>query len=55
MAFSKNKQGFPDYMLGIQEVDTSNNKIYKSLEEISLEQVTKTKKPVDFRLPDIED
>lgn len=55
MAFSKNKQGFPDYMLGIQEVDTSRNKIYKSLEEITLESLNKRKEPVDFRLPPIDD
>lgn len=55
MAFSKKKQGFPDYMLGIQEVDASRTKIYKSLEEISLESLSKTKEPVDFHLPDIEE
>lgn len=55
MAFSKKKQGFPDYMLGIQEVDTSKNKIYKSFEEITLDSLKKTKEPVDFRLPYIEE
>lgn len=34
MAFSKKKQTFHDYMLGIEEVDTSNSKIYFSLSEI---------------------
>lgn len=54
MAFSKKKQGFPDYMLGIQEVDTSRNKIYKSFEEITLDSINKAKNPVDFHLPNIE-
>lgn len=40
MSFSKKKQLFHDYMLGIDEVDTENSKIYKNLEEIS-------KKPVE--------
>ena len=34
MAFSKNKQNFHQYMLGIQEVDISCSKIYHSKEEI---------------------
>jgi hypothetical protein len=55
MAFSKKKQGFPDYMLGIEEVDTSRNKIYKSLDEITLESLNKRKQPVDFHLPNIDE
>lgn len=50
MAFSKNKQGFPDYILGLQEVDTSNNKIYFTYEEIELNDVERHKRPTDFRL-----
>ena len=50
MAFSKNKQGFPDYILGLQEIDTSNNKIYYSYEEIELNDVERHKRPTDFRL-----
>lgn len=50
MAFSKNKQGFPDYILGLQEVDISNNKIYYTYEEIELNDVERHKKPTDFRL-----
>lgn len=34
MAFSKKKQNFHDYMLGIEEVDTTNSKIYLSKKEI---------------------
>ena len=50
MAFSKNRQGFPDYMLGLQEIDASKNKVYKSFEEIKLGEVTTNKKATDFRL-----
>lgn len=50
MAFSKNKQGFPDYMLGLQEIDISNNKIFYTYEEIELNNVERHKKPRDFRL-----
>lgn len=48
MVFSKKKQGFPDYMLGLQEIDTSKTKIYNSMEEIQLDQITPHRKPVDF-------
>ena len=48
MVFSKKKQGFPDYMLGLQEIDTSKSKIYNSMEEIQLDQITPHRKPVDF-------
>lgn len=34
MAFSKKKQNFHDYLLGIEEIDVQNSKIYKSKEEI---------------------
>ncbi|MCR4562358.1 MAG: RDD family protein, partial [Bacilli bacterium] len=50
MAFSKQKQGFPDYMLGIQEVDTSGQKLFKSFDEIRLSGVDKAKKGVDFKV-----
>lgn len=49
MAFSKNKQGFPDYLLGLYEVDLAQNKIYRSYEEISVEGIVGEKKPVDFK------
>ena len=52
MAFSKNRQGFPDYMLGLQEVDTSRNKIYYNLVEVELENASSYKKPTDFKLID---
>lgn len=52
MAFSKKKQGFPDYMLGLQEIDCSKNKIYKSYVEIELDKAQTNKKPNDFKLID---
>ena len=52
MAFSKNRQGFPDYMLGLQEVDTSRTKIYFNLVEIQLSNASSYKKGTDFRLID---
>ena len=48
MAFSKNKQGFPDYILRLVEVDTSNAKLYYSFDEILLTGVGESKKPIDF-------
>ena len=54
MAFSKKKQGFPDYLLGLFEVDTSHDKLYHSYEEISVEGVAGEKAPVDFQ-PTYED
>ena len=52
MVFSKKQQGFPDYMLGLQEVDASKNKIYFDMVEIQLENATPYKKAPDFRLID---
>ena len=50
MVFSKNRQAFPDYMTGLQEVDISQNKIYYTYEEIELNDIERHKKPTDFRL-----
>ena len=50
MAFSKKRQGFPDYMLGLQEVDMSKNKVFKSLEEAKVDTINSYKKATDFRL-----
>lgn len=49
MAFSKKQQGFPDYLLGLQEVDCTSSKIYFSVAEIDLDAVTGRKKPIDFK------
>ncbi|MCB9497876.1 MAG: RDD family protein [Erysipelotrichaceae bacterium] len=50
MVFSKKKQGFPDYMLGIIEVNTYRTKIYMSKEEIALKGIDTHAKPVDFKV-----
>ena len=47
--FTKNKQSFTDYMLGLMEVDTQNKKIYNSYEEALVDQLPDYKKPVDFK------
>ena len=52
MLFTKNKQSFPEFMLGLQEVDVSRNKIYMSMIEAQLENVQTNKKPSDFKLID---
>ena len=49
MAFSKNKTGFPDFMLQNNEVDNSRTKIYKSYVEVNLDKVDTTKKGVNFK------
>ena len=51
MVFSKKKQGFPDYMLDLQEVDTSKDKIFNTIEEVKLDSINPSKKPVDFNVP----
>lgn len=48
MAFSRSHQGFPDYLLGIYEVDADSNKLYFSREEILVSDVGH-KKPIDFK------
>ena len=49
MAFSSRRQGLPDYMLGLVEVDTSHSKLYYSFEEITLTGAAESKAPVDFK------
>ena len=49
MAFSKKRQGFPDYMLGLYEVDVTKDKLYFSYAEIALDDTAQGKEPVDFR------
>ena len=50
MIFSKNKQGFPDYMLGLTEIDMSRTKIYRSFDEADLDRLQPHGKPVDFKV-----
>ena len=49
MVFSKNKQGFADYMLRLSEVDAKRTKIYFSFQEVELEKTSPYKKPIDFK------
>ena len=48
MVFSKNKQGFADYMLRLTEVDAKRTKIYLSFQEVELEKINTDKEPVQF-------
>ena len=50
MVFSKRKQGFPDYMLGLVEVDTSKNNIYFNKYEASVYQFDGSSKGIDFHI-----
>ncbi len=50
MIFSKKKQSFPDYMLGIVEVDTNKNKIFKNKYEVSLDNSIDHKEAIDFKM-----
>jgi hypothetical protein len=46
MFFTKKKQTFHEYMLGIEDIDVTSDKIYENLEEIRKE--NREKKPIDF-------
>ena len=50
MAFSKSRQGFPDYMLNLNEVDISDVKVYNSLDEIAVEKAQEQEKAPDFKM-----
>lgn len=52
MLVSKNKQGFPDYILGLTEIDVSKQKIYYNKIEAMAEKASVYKTPTDFKLPD---
>ena len=54
MAFSKNKQGFPDYMMKLREIDLTRDKLYFDYAEISLDSINGSRGPVDFH-PTYED
>ena len=48
MAFSKRRQGFPDYMLQLTEVDVSKAKIYFDKYEAILDRTDGSKEAIDF-------
>lgn len=52
MVFSKKKQGFPDYLLGLTEVDESKAKIYYTKYEAALDQMKEAQGPVNFKMKD---
>ena len=52
MLFTKNKQGFPDYLLRLNEIDTSKAKIYYNKIEALSDKASIYKTPTDFKLPD---
>lgn len=51
MAFSKKRQTLTEYLLGLHEVDASQQKVYFSREEILLTGAAESKEPVDFKVP----
>jgi RDD family. len=53
MAWSKKKQGFAEYMLGIQDVDLTDSKIYWNFQEIELEMARKEERPIQFETPEV--
>ncbi len=52
MLFTKEKQGFPDYLLRLNEVDTSKQKIYYNKIDALSDKASVYKTPTDFKLPD---
>ena len=50
MAFTKRHQGFPDYMLGLVEIDTTKNKIYMNKYEAAFEHTTNYKGAPEFKM-----
>ena len=50
MAFSKKKQGFADYMLGLRDIDSGDHKVYFTLDEAMIEHLKSTEKHTDFSL-----
>ena len=48
MAFSKQRQGFQDYLLGINEVDVNRQKIYYTKYEVALDHAKNHKQPINF-------
>lgn len=52
MLFTKHKQGFPDYLLGLNEVDGSKQKIYYNKIDALSDKASIYKSAPDFKLPD---
>lgn len=52
MLVTKRKQGFPDYLLGLTEIDASKQKIYFDKVDILSDKMKTNKEAPDFKLPD---
>ena len=50
MAFSKRKQGFPDFAMSLIEIDTSKANIYFNKYEASVDQMQERKKGISFHM-----
>ena len=50
MVFSKNQQGFPDFMLGLNEIDAKKQKIYYTKYEVALEHAKNHKQAISFEM-----
>ena len=53
MLVTKRKQGFPDYLLGLTEIDTSKQKIYYNKIDALSDKASVYKKAPDFKLPNL--
>jgi len=53
MVFSKKKQNFPDYVLGLVEIDNSKQKIYYNKIDALSDKASIYKKAPDFKLPNL--
>lgn len=52
MLGTKSKQGFPDYLLRLNQIDTSKQKIYYNKIDALSDRAKNYKDPTDFKLPD---
>lgn len=50
MVFTKRHQGFPDYMLGLTEVDTNSQQIYYTRYEVAVNAAVDHKEPIKFKM-----
>lgn len=50
MAFSKKRQSFIDYILNLDEINVRGSKIFYSLDEIRLSDLSNYHKPIDFKV-----
>ena len=50
LGFSKKKQGFADYLLDLQEIDTTNTTIFDTYEEAEVSLLDNHASPVDFEM-----